>query len=361
MNLILRPSSARIWTKCPAQPRIAATVPTPPQSDPAREGTCAAWLAEQVVKGKVNKCADLLGEQHPDNGWLIEPVMVRHIQAYVDMLKGYDGKIDVERSVKLNENIQGTPDAYGLVNDNHLIVDDLKYGYEIVEPTSEQLTIYGGALYRQLTANGHSVDKITLGIYQPRAYHFAGIHRTRDLTPEQLMQEIAVIEQAGIECNKLHAETRTGSHCRYCPGAAKCASVAWSNYDTYHSMHHRNQRNMTPLELAEELAFIDNAEAKLKGRRDAVHAEVNALMDQGVKIPGWVREHGVGQRRWKYNATTVKMLTGIDPTAGKMVTPAELERKGADAELIKNLVITPKTKAKLKPLPDGFFASKFGK
>ena len=356
----LRPSSAHIWTKCSAQPRLAVGVPPEPESDPAREGTCAAWLAECVLTKQAPDCAAMIGAQH-DNGWVVEPAMARHIQGYVDRVRSYGGTIDVERKVKLNDHIQGTPDSYGVLVDGTLRVDDLKYGFDPVEIwENPQVTIYAGAILRHLSARSVTIKRVTLGIYQPRSAHASGIHRTWSIWPEELMQQVRRIEAAALVALSDTAMAVPGEHCRYCVAAAKCTAVAHEVYRCVSRMHHAQGRHMNASEMAEELTFLTVAEAMMKARRDAVSAEAEARMDSGENIPGWHRESGYGQRRWKVPASMVKMLTGIDPLAGKMVTPAELERLGANPDVVTKLADTPRTKAKLRPVPQGFFAGKFG-
>lgn len=357
--MILRPSASPIWTQCAGYPRLAATMPEQPESDPAREGTCAAWVAEMVLTGQVQTPFDLIGAQHA-NGWVVEAAMARHIQGYVDLLRSYGGAVYAERRVSLNALIAGTPDAFGVCRDGILRVDDLKYGFEIVEPTTPQILIYAGALYRMLSADGVVIQSVRLGIYQPRAYHPAGIHRTRNLRITELQYHIATIEAAAGATQDPNAMCVAGDHCRRCEAASKCAAVAHESYRAVTRMHHAQERHMTPEEMAEELAFLDMAEAMIKGRRDAVQAEAEARAQRGENIPGWHLESGYGQRRWKVGAQTIKMLTGIDPTAGKMVTPAEMERQGVDPKVLASLTETPRTKAKLKPMPDGYLSGKFG-
>ena len=57
---------------------------------------------------------------------------------------------------------------------------------------------------------------------------------------------------------------------------------------------------------------------------------------------------------------TVKFMTGMDPTSGAMVTPAALERLGANPDIVKTLVEQPTTKAKLVPFTAEDVARKFG-
>ncbi len=357
--MILRPSAAPIWTKCYGYPKLAASLPPQPDSDPSRQGTCAAWVAEKVLSGDVAQPEDLIGAQH-ENGWVVDTEIARHIRGYVKLLRSYGGTIYPERRVVLNPLIAGTPDASGVCAEGILRVDDLKYGFDIVEPNTPQILIYAGALYRLFKAQGVAIRSVRLGIYQPRAYHPAGIHRTRSLTITELEYHIAQIEAAAGATQDPNAMCMPGEHCRRCDAAAKCAAVAHESYRAIHRMHHAQERHMTAEELAEELAFLDLAEAMFKGRRDAVQAEAEARVMRGENIPGWHMEQGYGQRKWKVGADTIRMLTGIDPTTGKMVTPAELERLGADTSIVSGLTETPRTKAKLKPIPHNFIAGKFG-
>lgn len=333
----------------------------PPEEpgDPAREGTCAAWLAEVLIKDPSITAVAMVGNSH-ENGWIVDRAMAHHIQKYVDLLRSYGGDLDAERKVRLNAFIAGTPDAFGILSDGTLNVIDLKYGFEIVEVTTEQVAIYAGALVRHMTAHGVTIRKVRLGIYQPRAYHPAGIFRTWEMWPEELMSRVHKIEQAGAACQNDAAIATPGAHCRRCPAASVCSAAAHEVYGAVSRMLNGEQRQMSAAEIANELDFMAFAEAIFKGRRDAVHAEVNARMDRGEQIPRWTRESGVGQRRWKAPKEAIQLLTGIDPSSGKMVTPLELERLGADPEIIKGLVEVPRTKAALKPITQEMVAAKFG-
>lgn len=355
-----RPSSSPIWTKCALAPRLFQMAPPEEQSDPAREGTCAAWVAEMVLAGQEPDCHALVGQSH-ENGWVVDIAMAHHIQKYVDMLRQRGGVIDVERKVRLNDKIAGTPDSFAVFSNGHVFVDDLKYGFDIVETTTPQIAIYAGAIVRHLVRTGHVVRRVTLGIYQPRAYHSLGIHRTRTLWPEDLMREVQAIEQAAENAHSPAAIATPGAHCRRCSGAACCSALAHEVYEAYHQMLNGEQRQMTPVEMAAELEFLDLAEAMFKGRRDAVHAEAEARVQRGESIPGWMRESGYGHRRWKVSADVIESLTGVDPRdTSKMITPAEMERRGVPKEAMTSLTETPRTKAKMKPVPEGYVAARFG-
>lgn len=356
----LRPSAAHIWTKCPANPLMASRMPPEVPSDAAREGTCAAWVAEMVLTGEVATASELVGRNH-ENGWLVEPDMAQRIQKYIDHLRSRGGKLFVERKVRLNSLIEGTPDAWGLLDDEGTLYgDDLKYGFGIVEPyRNPQVSIYLGAIIRFLTARGVKIKRVVVGIYQPRAWHPAGIYRTWETWPEELMAFVHEIEAAGQATQDADPVAKPGSHCEHCPAASTCAAAANANYRVYDMLCARVQRHMTAKELAEELSFLEMAEAMLQGRINAVHTEAEARIKRAETIPGWHMESRAGQRRFKVPAATIRALTGINPEVPKMVTPAELERMGASPTIVARLSETPRTAPRLKKLAPGYFANIF--
>lgn len=366
MLTVLRPSSADIWTNCAAQPSIVDRLVTDNiPSDAAMEGTCAAWLAEMVLTEQAPNCRSLVGARCPDNNWPVDYSMANHIQGYVDMITGRGGDISTERRVYLTDFIHGTPDAYATGLEEYvngfpqisLHVDDLKYGYGIVNPTSKQVLIYAGAICKQLSTKP---DKIVIGIYQPRAFHVDGIYRTRTLTLRQLYTEIEEVVEAGRLCFDANPYANPGRHCKYCPAAHVCPAVSTEMYDALTFAQGSTARHMTGQELSNQLEFLAMAEDVLKGMKTAIEAEANARMDAGKHVPGWTRERGKGRRRFNIDATMVLLGTGIDPRADKMCTPAELERRGADPTIMRMITEIPDTKARLVRMRTEDFARKFG-
>ena len=356
----LRPSSADIWSNCAAQPALLERLARPNQtSDEAMEGTCAAWLADEMIRHGLVDAKDMVGEVCPENNWIVDHEMARHIQKYVDMIRERGGDIFTERKVKLNEHIQGTCDTFSVLTGDTLYVDDLKYGYGIVSPHTKQLVAYGGAIIRELR-DCFQPTYIQLGVYQPRALHHDGIYRTRKLTVAEFNEEVDRLIRAGGRCQDADAFAKPGKHCKHCPVADSCSALGFEIYDIYSMVLGKAMRNPTIQELADEKTFLVRAAAMLKGRINATDAEMNARMDNGKNIPGWTRKSSKGNRRWKVSSNTVKFMTGMDPTSGAMVTPAALERLGADPDIVKTLVEQPTTKAKLVPFTAEDVARKFG-
>lgn len=352
----LRPSSAHMWTQCPGQPTMAGRMPPETPSDAAREGTCAAWVAEMMLTGQP------VPSEHP-NGWVVTDDMVSHVTKYVELVRSHGGQISVERKVRLNQWVEGTPDAFAVLDaEGVLHADDLKYGFGIVEPyRNPQVSIYVGAILRYLTARDVIIRRVEIGIYQPRAWHPAGIYRTWVVLPEELMKFVHEIEAAIPATQEANPRLSPGSHCEYCPAASTCAAVAHENYRVYSKVCADTQRHMSQDELAQELAFLELAEDMLKARRTAVNAEAEARLKRGQHIPGWHLGERRGQRRFKVDAASVKALTGIDPMTEKMVTPAELERKGASPTMLKAITEVPIIAPKLERIPPGFYNNLFAR
>lgn len=327
-------------------------VPEEEPGDPAREGTCAAWVAEKVLAGEVERCADLIGESH-ENGWLVEAEMARLIQKYVDFIRADGGDIHTERKVRLNPMIEGTPDAFAVYADGWLKVKDLKYGYAVVEPyRNTQVSIYAGAIVRKLEARGHRVSRVEIGIYQPRAWHPEGVYRRWVIWPEQLMEFVREIELAGHDCQDLTSRATPGHHCQHCPAAARCTALAHSIYRGYQTVTDNRAQQMTPEEMVQELDFLDRISTMIEARKKAVETEAMARMRRAEHFPGYAIDYErFGNRKFNVDPEIVKAITGIDPFMdAKPCTPAELIRRGSDRGIdIEDTVNTLSSRPRIPP------------
>lgn len=358
MTYNLRPSASGIWTKCAANPRISANAKTIPQdSDAAREGTCAAWVAEQHFKTD-KPVADYLGATH-ENGWVVDDEMVYHVENYTSVIRSRGSRVDAEQFVRLTDHIAGTYDASVLSDDGTtLYLDDLKYGYKLVDVyENTQTIIYGYA--DLLRRNDPNITHVVLGIYQPRAWHPEGIHRTWKLTVAELHEAASKIAAAGEAAQQPDAVATPGSHCEYCPGRLECAALADSLYSAYDAVERRDQGTMSADELAKELNFLDKLKDLYDARKTAVHAEAELRIKDGEYVPGWGLKERTGNRRWNVDLTTVEMLTGVKPYKTVEMTPPEIERAGADKKVVKGLTYSPTIGHKLDRITDKDFGRLF--
>lgn len=341
--LHLRPSASHRWSKCAAFPRWAESIPPKPDSDPAREGTAAAWVAELVLRGDASSTSDMVGKTHK-NGWFITEEMAADVQDYVDLILSRNGEIRAEQEVTFMQTdtvtVSGTLDSSVLsIKGGRLNVDDLKYGRRVVEVyQNPQLVIYAAALVMSLPAN--TVNLVQLGIYQPRAFHRDGIYRRWVVSVDELFQYAELYWNAALQCASPEPTASPGRWCGDCPVAAKCVALAQTTYAMCDTIQSRHQRDMTSKELARELDFFDEVDAIISARRDAVFAEAEGRA-KIENIPGWQMTQRMGKSRFTVDGPMIHLLTGIDPYEKKVVTPAELKRRGASSEVVKQITTTP--------------------
>ena len=358
----IRPSGSTMWTKCAANPLFSAHSPKQPDSDAAREGTCAAWVAECVLKGDATIAEDLLGKTH-ENGWFVTPDMVNYVQGYIDLIQSRGGVTTAECFVRLNEFIAGTFDSAvdATAQNGTLHIDDLKYGHKIVEVfENTQVIIYGEAEARRLEANGVVILNVQLGIYQPRAWHPDGYYRTWTMSRAELRMWGQWIENQGALCQVPEPVATPGSQCEYCTGALRCAAAAATLQHAFEIIRSSRHREPSTEELVAELDFLDKMEAVMKGRKTAISTEASARMDKGEHIRGWYKKPRKGNRQFKYSRDVMLALTGIDPEKKTMMTPAEFEREGADVKAVKALTYQPDIPSVLSRFPEAVIRKAFG-
>jgi len=360
--LDLRPSFSPTWVHCLAAPRFAAMLPEQPSTDASREGTAAAWVADMCLSGAVLRAYDLDGETY-ENGWLVDTDMCYHVQDYVDMVQARGGKIEAEKFVRLNEFIAGTLDSSAVLTNRVLYVDDLKFGYGIVEPTTPQIVIYGEAQCRLLESQGLTIETVVLGIFQPRANHVDGRYRSRTLTREQLSQEAAWIIARGNAAQQPDSVATPGDHCKHCPAATSCEALNKTILEAFEVVE---SKRISPLDeegLSRELSLLERIDKLVSARKNAVEAEAEHIIKNSGFIPGWGMVSGSGRRRFRTGVSTmtVEALTGIKATKEVAKSPAEIEKDGnaATKKVMKLLAETPQTTRKLKRVDRTAVAKQF--
>lgn len=353
----LRPSGAYRWSNCPAAPTFEDRVPPESDTDAAREGTCAAWVAERMLSGV--EPGTILGATHA-NGWLVTADMIQHVAGYVDMIRARGGRTTAEQFVRLTDFIAGTLDASTSIEGGSILhVDDLKYGFKIVEIfENPQLIIYAAAELQRLGFPA-SITHAELGIYQPRAFHPDGIYRTWRIPVADLYAMARDLAERGLRCQEPNPVATPGRHCDNCRAATSCVALAHSVYAGYHVVEDRRQRRMTSPELVKELDFLRTMDDLLKARKSAVEAEAEERLKSGEHLHGWFLKPRFGHRKFMYPTNVVRWLTGKDPAKETLKTPAELERDGADVKVIGQLAETPRIGHKLDRMPENYIRKAF--
>lgn len=360
--ITLRPSNAHRWWRCAMSASVAGRPGALPDTSSAAadEGTCAAWLLENVITRNLKSCADMLGERH-ENGWVVDQDMCVHVQPFVDRLaKRVNVRSEVKRSFSLNDSVMlaGTLDVESW-SDRTLRIDDLKYGYGIVEPfENKQLICYAYLKIMAMRGRGeHLPDLIVLGIYQPRAIHPDGPYRRWTVSPEELQPYFRelVAQMQQIESGL----AVPGTWCNHCLGAAGCTALTRTVYKMWQSVESREFHAPSNDQLGDELVMLKKMDSMMKARLAAVEAETETRIKNGAMIPGWTVEERRGKRKFSHDAEMIRSLTGIDPTDTKLCTPAELIRRGVDKKIVDSLSHIPTIGSKLTRIDSNHFAKMF--
>ena len=344
-----RPSGANRWTKCPAAPLFASRAPEQPDNDPAREGTCAAWVAELVLTNKVLRATDLLDERHA-NGWQVDLEMCGHVQSYVDMIRADGGIISTERHVRLSPLVAGTLDNAASFVDGVLKIRDFKYGFKLIESDSAQIVIYAGALMDEYMQQGMQIREVWTEIYQPRGFHPDGIHRRKLWSPVDLGARCKWIAERAEECHKPNPVATPGSHCIDCDGATGCATLQMTAVNLLTYVNDDRFSEKTPQELSNQLTFLREAKNIITAATSATETEALTRHQSGERIPGYYMKERFGRKKLTAGRNSIKALTGVDPVKEVMMSPAELKAVGVNDRQLSLLSHKPSIGHKLEPL-----------
>lgn len=315
--------------------------------DPAREGTCAAWVAEMVINWHVANAQAMLGHQH-ENGWVVDEEMVRHVEWYVDVVFQNGRHPVAEVFMQHASGLAGTADTLHYDQDrNFLFIWDLKYGYGIVPTRNNwQLLCY---LWLWVASNNIYPDMVQLAICQPRPLHQDGPYRKWVLSRAEYEPLLGQISKRVTELiSGQDVRAVPGDHCQDCALAVGCDALTQSVYQLMDRVvESRTYRDPDGQQLADELSVLGKFKTLFEARFSAVSAETEARISEGGFVPGYVLEKHFGKKKFTVSNASIQMLTGIDPTEKKTCTPAELIRRGADKEVVDGITTKPFIGAKL--------------
>ncbi len=310
---------------------------------PAREGTCAAWVAELVLNGDASSPLDLIGRSHA-NGVVVDEEMVKHVTRYIEVLPP-NGQAECFEETEF---MQGTADHRALLSAAHLQITDLKYGYTIVEAVKNwQLLCY---LWLYVSVHGHYPENVTLAVYQPRAIHEQGPLRKWHLTRDEYEPLMAHISNRIMQIVGGDDTANVGGHCMHCLNAVGCQALTQSVYKiTEVATASRVYHQPSAEELGDELEMLRFMDGLLKARLRAVEEEAVYRISHGGFMPKWVIKPRKGKKKFTVEAGMIEMLTGVKATEEKLVTPAELLRRNADPKVVAQITTVPNIGQSLEP------------
>lgn len=353
-DTMLTPSTSHLWTKCALTASISHGAGTgdgpfiPDAGDgdteARREGIAADWVANGVLRGDAASAAEFLGESAP-NGWMITGDLVQHVQGYVDYCRSRGEVVQTQSIINIPHLfIRGRLDSQ-TVQGRTLEIIELKYGWRPVEVEfNPQLLCEAIALF-----DPEKHDRVILTIYQPRPYHPDGKVRHWEMDEPELTTAYYWLKGKAIAATSPDPKGSVGYHCRDCDGRGRCEALARAAYSAFEWISGTAITKMDAKQLGDEAKFLDLALALVKARHSGIIAEINGRMRRNEYIPGWMWEQRLGDREFIIPLNEVEAKTGITPYKQVPMSPAELEREGADVKIIEE--ITTRSNAGIKLVP----------
>jgi hypothetical protein len=316
-------------------------LPVEEENPAAREGTAAGEYLQHLLEGNPNI------PTHAKNGVPFDSDMKFHVtpiaeEILAEQFQQEDPKVRCEQRIdwrtRSGITIRGSYDI-SFVKNGNLHVEDLKYGWGIVE-VKENWQLLGYAI-GEVMRRGAAFPKIILKIRQPRPHHEDGPTRELVLTYPELLAIKERIELRMIEIAEGDKRFVTSPKCRYCPGAAeKCTAMNNAFYRGVEVIHEFMQDNITERELANQLDLIGRVSEVLKIKSDSLTALAVNRIKEGKLIPGYITDESYSDRKWNsdVNPDMIKALTGKDIIKKEMLSPAQAEKLGISKEFVNSLV-----------------------
>lgn len=229
-------SSAERWLECPGSVGLSMTVPEPPISPYALEGTKAHEFSETILhqwlKDNYNLSDAFLEQKKTEGGEMYEYVM-QYVQACIDECMAFDNTptVRIEQRLIFSEDMQmfGTADfiATGLRDGISTgVIVDLKYGKgkKVKTENNPQLAYYAVALRK---CSKKKLEQITVRIVQPRigdlsnSITFSGA----DLDAWDLKLTLGAEQALLMAGNAKTPKYTMGGWCWFCPAKPICPEM----------------------------------------------------------------------------------------------------------------------------------------
>ena len=354
----LSASKSKQWLECPGSIQLSDNAPPDESSEYALEGTAAHDLAERaLIEGKPT--AYYVGQYYVDEDTgkkvKFDEDMAFNVNTYIEEINAIrlqypESMCYVERRFDLgwlDKDIKGSNDCMIYVPSlKWLIVFDLKYGQGIVvEPEwNTQAMIYALGASHDLQKEGFEVDKVSIGIIQPRAEHLDGPVRYWHTTYKELNHWGATTLKNGANATrKPNPELHTGGHCRFCRAAGICpeqvrdiTTATGIDPVTLSLPDINSMPNDKLVKIMEMSSVISNWASK-------VASAVKFKLENGEHIEGYKLVAGRATRKWVAPELAEQKLIGIlgnDIYKTTLLTVPQMEKVLKKRKLDHNTLLT---------------------
>lgn len=318
------------------------TLPDTSDSTIRDEGNAFHWLAKEIFDGKIHH-ENAVGIK-AYNGVFITAAMVEHAVEYIDSI--WPGEMEIQTTWgDIGYQINARADHVGWnPNISELSVDDIKYGYGIVEPDLNWTLIAHAIGY--VLKTGVNPVTIKLSIYQPRAYHPLGSVRPWVISYAELLAYKAQIHQVLSNPSDV---LNTGLHCYKCPAMSLCPAYRMASMNAIDATSIAFNDKLTAEELAYELDLLEQAQNVIANRKKAIDELALFRAANGMIFPNRIIDRPKGQTRYKKGATPefLQVLIGRDLSERKAPKISDLKNNGVAQMIIDAITERPEGSPRL--------------
>lgn len=391
------PSGLSLIVGCTASLQLQANpaIVPQPQTEEKAQGTAAHMVAMWAAMGRLPE----LGYEFTSEGrnWKVDIDMRNGARQYAEALGGFHSTLRLEDPVRCSvihpTDCHGTPDAWRMFEfkewaklageilaapfvargfKNVVRVGDYKYGHRFVEVFEcWQLIAYGVGVLERLQLS----DETTLFefiLVQPRAYHREGPVRVWRVAARDLRALVNIAFNKAHEALGPNSVATVGEHCIDCEARHLCVTYKRSNANI---LDFSGNPELEPLDaeaMGNELRLIDQALARLEGRRTGLAIAVESVLRAGKRVPYFEMAPGRSTLKWKDDVSVEEIAQFGDlinvnlRKPPEVMTPTQAIAAGVAEEIIKgDYAHRPDAALKLQPISnkavDKAFAGAGGK
>lgn len=270
------------------------------------EGNAVHWLASVAFNGQ-HTAAEMVDKKAP-NGIFITAEMAEHVRDYLFAIRA--GAMEWAYSLQGQTwAINGRADHVRYEDLTTLYINDLKYGYTIVEPELNW-TLIAHAIGFCVT-NDVAPERIVFTIHQPRAPHRDGRVRPWEISYQELQAHWWRLNQTlSNPSNTL----QTGPHCYKCHAFLSCVARQDAELNAIEVSRVAYQASIDNVDLSDRLNEIHRAQELLKQSKKAYDELAIHRITKGEIIANYSVENKLTNRTWKDFVTPelMQVLTGKD-------------------------------------------------
>lgn len=320
---IYSPSQSERFFLCPGSVNLLRRLPPREPSVYAKEGTIAHEILETGLRqGDRSSFAAHNHSAHRDTNFKPDFLAsindaLLYIWGLLDEVYAQDPKAVWFVETYVNPPIEAAPNEAGGHCDiavyspllKHLWVMDYKHGAGVAKAVigNTQVKQYGAGFVfdEKSPIYGQPVEKVTLVIIQPRAFHPDGDIREYDTTTAELFDYLMELEDRIEACQQVDAPLIPGvEQCRFCDARSVCPaleakSVALLN-PAFQSMKDVTANKLPdPRTLdVQRLSYLKQMRPIIDSFFNSVDAHVDELIRMGQVVPGFKLVETHARREW---------------------------------------------------------------